>query len=83
MFKIDLNKMKKFYQFLSNIDQKIYFKIQIPELCFFEGGEGKIIYKSKSNGIYQINIGPEMRKQIPNFFIESKKYIKENQTSIN
>lgn len=35
MFKVDMSRMRKFYQFISSVDQKIYFKMQIPEICFF------------------------------------------------
>ncbi len=51
-------KTKKFYQFISTLDQKIYFKLQIPDLCFFEGGEGKLLFKSKATGIAQVQITP-------------------------
>jgi hypothetical protein len=35
MFKIEASKMRKFYQLLSAVDHKIFFKMQMPELCFF------------------------------------------------
>lgn len=66
--------MRKFYQLISSVDQKIYFRLQIPDLCFFEGGEGKVLYKAKVNGIAQVSITPEFRKQIPNFFMDSRKF---------
>jgi hypothetical protein len=73
MFKIDVSKMKKFYQFLSNVDHKIAFRLQMPELCFFEGGEGKMLFKTKANAVIMVQISAELRKQIANFFIDSKK----------
>ena len=73
MFKIELAKMKKFYQFLSSVDHKIFFKLQMPELCFFENGEGRTIFKTKGQAFIQITVTPEMKKQIANVFIDSKK----------
>lgn len=73
VFNLDPHKMRKFFQLISALDQKIYFRLAIPELCFFEGGEGKVLYKSKANGIAQVSITPEFRKQIPNFFLDSRK----------
>jgi len=35
MFKIDSFKMKKFFQFLASVDHKIYFRLQMPDICFF------------------------------------------------
>ena len=58
MFKIELAMMKKFYQFLSSVDQKIFFKLQMPELCFFEGGEGKTIFKTKGQAFIMITVTP-------------------------
>jgi hypothetical protein len=58
MFNIDGPKMKKFYQFISSLDQKIYFRLQIPEICFFEGGEGKVFFKTKGTGIVQVQMTP-------------------------
>ena len=65
--------MRKFYQLIASLDSKIYFRLQIPDLCFFECGEGKLLFKSKATGIAQVQITPEFRKQIPNFFIDAKK----------
>lgn len=30
MFKIDIDKMRKFYQLLSAVDHKVFFKLQMP-----------------------------------------------------
>lgn len=58
MFKIESSKMKKFYQFLSAIDHKIFFKLQMPELCFFENGEGKILFKTKGQAFIMQTLTP-------------------------
>lgn len=73
MFKIETSKMKKFYQLLSAVDHKIFFKLQMPELCFFEAGEGKILFKTKGQAFVMLTLTPEMKKQIPNIFIDSRK----------
>lgn len=73
MFKIEVSKMKKFYQLLSAVDHKIFFKLQMPELCFFENGEGKVLFKTKGQAFIMVTLTPEMKKQIPNIFIDSRK----------
>ena len=44
--------MKVFLSMISLMNEKIYLKLEIPEICFFEKGEGTSYFKSKNNGIF-------------------------------
>ena len=56
MFKIEVSKVKKFYSFLASVDHKIYFRLHIADICFFEGGEGKLLVKTKGNSVIAVQI---------------------------
>jgi hypothetical protein len=71
MFNIDCARMKKFYQFLSSVDQKVYFRLQIPEICFFEGGEGKWLFRTKGNMVIGSQMTAEMKKTVANLYIDN------------
>lgn len=64
---------------MSSVDHKIYFRLQVADICFFEGGEGKLLFKTKGNAVISVQISSEMKKQIPNIFVDSKKLINQNQ----
>ena len=75
MFKLNLKKYKKFYELLSRVSPKVYFRLQVPEMCFFEDGEGKWLFRTEGIAIEMKELQPQMRKNIPDFFAEAKKVV--------
>ena len=73
ILKVDSVKMQEFFGLLMAINSKIFFKLDIAEICFFSRGEIKRIFKSNNCGIHQLEIAPSVKKNLINLFMDTKK----------
>lgn len=65
--------MQEFFGLMTAVDSKTYIRIDIPEICFFFKGEIRRIFKSNNAGIHQVEVTPNLKKSLANFFLDQKK----------
>ncbi len=76
--KIESYKMQEFLQLICAVNVKIYMKLDIPEVCFFYKGEPKKLFRSNNSGVHQVQLTPNVRKNLANIFLENKRVISSN-----
>lgn len=53
LLKIDSSKLEAFLNMISQVDEHINIKLEIPDICFFNKGEPKSFFRSKNNGVFK------------------------------
>lgn len=65
--------MQEFLELISAVDSKVFFKLDIAEICFFEKGEAQKMFKSNNNGVHRVELTPYLKKNLIDVYINSQK----------
>jgi hypothetical protein len=71
--KIEPSKMQEFLGLISAVNSKIYYKLDIPQVCFFQKGTPRKLYRSNNTGVHQVELTATIIKNLADIFLEDRK----------
>lgn len=64
------------------VNNKIFMKLDIPQICFFSNGDPRRLFKSNNSGVHQIELTPNVKKNLIDVYLDSKKVSSKAKTAV-